>query len=164
MKIKRLPSPIQRMNVPLKSVARTIKEWMNEDDLQLNPDFQRGHVWTPAQQTDYLEWVLVGGQSGLDIWFNHPGWMTDFKGSFVCIDGLQRLTAIMQFLDNKLSPFGHPRSEIEFAYSDYSLFFNVMNMQTRKETLEWYLTFNKKGTPHTQAELNRIQKLVENCP
>lgn len=42
--------------------------------LDMYPDFQRPHVWTAEQQSRYVEYVLKGGMSGLDIYTNCPGW------------------------------------------------------------------------------------------
>lgn len=46
---------------PLPSLVRYIGEEMG---LQLNPEFQRGHVWTEEQQIAWLEYHLRGGKSG----------------------------------------------------------------------------------------------------
>lgn len=52
--------------------------WIREEEetmgLLLNPDFQRGHVWTESQQIAYLEYILRGGKSGRDLYFNNPSW------------------------------------------------------------------------------------------
>ena len=80
--------------------------WVTEHEqnfnLQLNPDFQRGHVWTEEQQIAYIEYLLRGGRSGRDVYFNMPGWMVEFNGKFVCVDGLQRITACLKFMNDKL--------------------------------------------------------------
>ena len=42
--------------------------------LQLNPEFQRGHVWTEEQQIAWVEYYLRGGKSGNTIYLNnHSG-------------------------------------------------------------------------------------------
>lgn len=35
-----------QVNYPLTSLVKYIEEEVNEMGLQLNPEFQRGHVWT----------------------------------------------------------------------------------------------------------------------
>lgn len=53
-------------------------EWLDqrikEEGLQLNPDFQRGHVWTEEQQIKFLEFILQGGKTGRTLYFNDPYW------------------------------------------------------------------------------------------
>ena len=151
-----------QVNMPLKYIKQRIEEWIAEDRLQLNPDFQRGHVWTDEQQVNYIEFLLKGGQSSRVIYFNHPGWMTGFKGDFVCVDGLQRLTAVMRFLGNEIQVFGCYYKDFEgHMPTDLDLLFNVNNLKTKKEVLKWYLEMNTGGTVHTKDELNKVKGMLE---
>ena len=89
-------------------------EWLDqrikEDGLQLNPDFQRGHVWTEEQQIKFLEFILQGGKTGRTLYFNDPYWHSvrpkTGYADFVCVDGLQRITAIQRFMNNEIRVFG----------------------------------------------------------
>ncbi|MFU5648574.1 DUF262 domain-containing protein [Pseudomonas aeruginosa] len=89
------------------------------DGLELNPDFQRGHVWTPAQQVHFIENCLRGvvASSGLLIQFNSPSWNDDASESDLppglqCVDGLQRYTAVTEFVKGNVKPFGFTAKEI----------------------------------------------------
>lgn len=138
--------------------------------LQLNPDFQRGHVWTKAQQSAYLEYFLTGGKSGLTIYFNKPSWQSAGEeprayDDFVCVDGLQRLTALREFVRGETPAFGQLLPEfgqtLRQARNSDSLVFNINNLQTRAEVLNWYLQMNAGGTPHTGTEIARVRALLE---
>ena len=41
-----------------------IENEIKEYNLNMNPNFQRGHVWTEIQQSKYVEFNLKGGKSG----------------------------------------------------------------------------------------------------
>lgn len=142
---------------------RKITEWVNEG-LELCPDFQRGHVWTERQQVAFVEFILKGGKTN-PILFNHSGWMRDFEGEFVCVDGLQRITAIIKFLNNELAVFGgHCRADIEGIDKILQRVFIKMyvnDLKTRKEVIEWYIELNSGGTPHTEEELERVKGLLK---
>ncbi|WP_433752302.1 DUF262 domain-containing protein [Paenibacillus amylolyticus] len=168
MKFKDIEPYIQCNNysvdISLRSLESTIDDYIEEMGLELNPDFQRGHVWTERQQELYIEHLLREGVSGLDIYFNHTNWQnTSGKGDgwFVCVDGLQRLTACLRFLKNQVEAFG-------YLYKDFEdkipmlirLSFHVNNLKTRKEVLEWYLQMNNGGTIHSQDELDRVAELL----
>ncbi len=135
-----------------------------KDDLQLNPDFQRGHVWTEEQQVAFVEFTLRGGTVP-PFRFNHPNWMGSFKGDFVCVDGLQRITAICKFLKNELPVFGgFLRSDIEgidthMRSIDFTI--SVNTLQTKKEVIQWYIELNEGGTPHTKEEIKRVKELMD---
>ena len=50
----------------------SIEDWITRQSvkdscrqiLNLDPDFQRAHVWTETQQIRYIEYILQGGKSG----------------------------------------------------------------------------------------------------
>ena len=60
-------------DVNISRVPRWIKDMEEDMNLQLNPDFQRGHVWTEEQQIAWLEFFLKGGKSGLYTLIVHRG-------------------------------------------------------------------------------------------
>lgn len=171
--IPQLTSPgSYEINVPLMCLVEKITEW-EEEGLQLNPEFQRGHVWSPAQQSEYLEYFLQGGQSGMVLYFNKPGWsrVAPPAGSydeFVCVDGLQRLTALLGFLQNTIPAFGQLYHEfgqpIQKARTGNALRFNVNDLATYDQVLTWYLQMNGGGTPHSAAELARVAALRASLP
>lgn len=155
-----------QVNVFLKDVPYQIKKWQEDEYycLQLNPNFQRGHVWTEQQQISYIEFLLKGGKPARTIYFNKPSWQgyasTEYD-DFVCVDGLQRITAVFGFMNNKIKVFGSYYKEFEDRLpSNAELLFNVNNLQTEKEVLQWYVDMNAGGTPHTNEEIERIKKMI----
>ena len=147
-------------HTPLMSVISWI-EYETSEGLQLNPDFQRGYVWTEQQQISYMEYLLKGGKNAITIYFNMPGWMNNWEGDFVCVDGLQRITAVMKFMKNELPVFGAYYKDFEDKPHHIYLIFNVNNLKTRKEVLQWYIEFNSGGTIHTKEEINKVKKLLK---
>lgn len=130
--------------------------------LDTDPDFQRGHVWTEAQQIAYVEFKLMGGSGSNDLYTNCVGWMNDFQGPFVLVDGKQRLNAALRFIRNEIPAFGHYRKEFVGRIPSHAEFiFHVNNLKTREEVLTWYLEMNSGGTPHTQEELDRVRAMLE---
>lgn len=137
--------------------------------LDLDPEFQRGHVWTEEQQVAYVEFKLRGGSGANELQFNCAGWMNDFRGPFVLVDGKQRLNAVLKFLNGELSIFhwtggkseGWKASEIEGRIPyNVDFIFCVNNLSTMEEVYRWYIELNSGGTPHTQAELDKVKKLI----
>ena len=158
-------SPPYHVNVGLDYLRTWITEHEEELNLQLNPDFQRGHVWTREQQIKYMQFLLRGGNSGREIYFNMPGWMGDFNGEFVCVDGLQRLTACLAFINNEVPVFGTYISEFEdrLRMSNVNLSVHVNNLKTKREVLTWYIEMNESGTIHTKEEINKVKEMLNNC-
>lgn len=103
---------------------------------------------------------MKGGSTNNVLYFNHPGWMNSFKGEFVIVDGLQRLTAILEFLDNKFKVFSSLHSTDINMAGNWGVKFNINNLKTRREVLTWYLEINENATPHTTEEIMRVKELI----
>jgi len=147
---------------------RHLEDWIEKETatarLELVPDFQRGHVWTDAQASRFIEFKLRGGRSGGDLLLNCPGFTTrgNMNGPYVMVDGLQRVTAVRRFLRDEIPAFGRLLSE----YRDrpdrtiYSFHWCVAELETRAEVLRWYLDLNAGGTPHAATEIERVRALL----
>jgi uncharacterized protein with ParB-like and HNH nuclease domain len=148
--------------------AVEIGRMTTEDGLQLNPDFQRGHVWTEAQQIGYVEFLLKGGKTARVVYLNNPNWHNRADGykEFVCVDGLQRITAVTRFVNNEIPAFGHLFNEFEDTprLMQNTMRINVNDLKTRREVLQWYIDFNSGGTVHTDDEINKVRALLEAEP
>jgi hypothetical protein len=160
-------NPSYRVNVEWKYIPETLQRWQDRNDefpLDLDPDFQRAHVWTPEQQTAFIEYCLKGGRSGRDIYFNCVGWQNKYDGPFVIVDGKQRLHAVLQFLDSKVPILGgYYFKDIEGVLPSHEaeLVFHVNDLPTRKDVLQWYLELNTGGTPHTAEEISKAKALLD---
>lgn len=150
-------------------------EWVDkevkESGLVLNPEFQRGHVWTEEQQIKWVEYFLRGGKSGTVIYLNNPFWRGCAKPKsnaytdYVCVDGLQRLTAARRFVNNEIRVFGSYFREYEdkMRVGGNTLKINVNDLKTEKEVLQWYIDINAGGTPHTKEEIDKVRLLLKGC-
>ena len=162
-----------KVHSDLKYLPVQLHRWYNErveQDLDDNrytdfrlpvPDFQRGHVWTDDQQSAFVEHLLRGGDGG-PIRFNHPGWMKNWEGQMEIVDGLQRVTACLRFVDNEVKAFGNYRRDYRDRMRIVScrLELHVNSLPTRAQVLRWYLQLNAGGTPHTQNEIGKVRDML----
>ena len=158
-----------QVNYPIMSLVKYIEEEVDTMGLQLNPDFQRGHVWTEEQQIAWLEYHFRGGKSGNTIYLNNPFWHSvreakdaEYK-DYVCVDGLQRITAAQRFIHNEIKVFGSYYNEFEdgMRILPQMMILNVNDLKTEKEVLQWYVDMNAGGTPHTNEEIERVKKMIK---
>lgn len=152
------------VDIPWRDILRYVEQ-QEKDGLDLNPDFQRGHVWTAEQQIAFVEFKLRGGRTGGELFFNSPGWPGPcVPGQYVIVDGKQRLHAVCCFMAGDIPAFGYKihqfldRDRMRFILS---FRWNVNSLETRREVLTWYLEFNAGGTPHAPEELDRVRALLE---
>ena len=180
MRFRDLPKFTKRPNwvvdVSWRYLEQQIAHFDESHSLEMDPPFQRAHVWTTDQQKAYVEFCLKGGESGRDIYWNCAGWMGSardwYKNPIYLVDGKQRLEAVRKFLRDELRvfdkhmPYNYPiginYSEFEdnLSYTDASFKFHMNDLMTYAEVLKWYLEFNSGGTPHTEDELNKVRIML----
>jgi hypothetical protein len=151
-----------------KGMLAWIDEHVENYGLDLDPDFQRGHVWSKEQQIRYIEFFLKGGRTARVIYLNDPNWVSKeptATGHFVLVDGKQRLQAWRCFLDNKIAVFGsYYREFTDSLRMTQTMKINVNDLKTRREVLQWYLDFNSGGVVHSTKEIAKVQALLEQEP
>ena len=75
---------------------RQIYDMIEHEDIDLSPDFQRNFVWDNTRQSRLIESILL--RIPLPMFY----FSQSDDGLITVVDGLQRLTTIKNFMDNKL--------------------------------------------------------------
>lgn len=81
----------------------TIVSQLNKGNIDLNPKFQRREAWTPPRKSRFIESLVLGLPIPQIILAERK----DKKGTYIVIDGKQRLLSIRQFFskpDDQLFP------------------------------------------------------------
>jgi uncharacterized protein with ParB-like and HNH nuclease domain len=102
---------------------KLIHDMIESGDIDLNPDFQRNFVWDSLQKSRLIESILL--RIPLPMFY----FSEDKEGLITVVDGLQRLTTIKEFMDNK---------------------FSLKGLEYLKDSCEgrYYSEKNKDGTPN----------------
>lgn len=139
--------------------------------LELIPDFQRGHVWSKAQQVHFVENCLRGvvASNGFLIQFNCASWndnvkSLDLPSGLQCVDGLQRYIAITGFVKGEVKPFGLSQDDLkntQFHPSRFYMKVAVHCFTSRADLLAYYITINSGGTQHSAEEIDRVRQLLD---
>jgi hypothetical protein len=172
--VKPLANPRYEVDFAWRYVDKALADFEKDcEGLELNPDFQRGHVWTSEQQQAYIENAMRGvvSSAGMVIQFNCRNWHetrqvkdSDLTNGIQCIDGLQRLTAVRDYAAGKVEPFGMAVHEWKDTNWDihrmqFRLKFAIYDFQYRLDVLDHYLALNAGGTPHPVEEIARVRAL-----
>jgi uncharacterized protein with ParB-like and HNH nuclease domain len=75
--------------------VKLIAEMIDNGDIDFTPDFQRNFVWDSHQKSSLIESILL--RIPLPMFYLAE----DEEGRITVVDGLQRLTTIKDFMDNK---------------------------------------------------------------
>ncbi len=172
--IRPLPNPRYTIDASFRYIEHQLncydKDW---GGLNLDPDFQRGHVWSYEQRVAFMEGIFRGtvGDSQRIIQFNAPHWDDDNHGGDLpneiqIVDGLQRLTTVRMFMAGELAIFGGLKAcDLEGSHyavnrPNYRLQFAIHNFANRADLLRYYLAINSGGTPHSTSEIERVKALL----
>lgn len=176
-------SPAPRAAYKVNMFLNRIEGWLADEEagaklmggtFSLIPDFQRGHVWDEAKQAAYVENYLRGQAPAL-FRFNNvsiTGSSREAGGDIqpydmVCIDGLQRLTALREFMADRLTVFGDIKaSDLRGTVVDpkrtiFNFELEVFAFPWRHELLDYYVALNAGGVVHSPEEIARVKAMSE---
>ena len=153
-----------------------LEDWLSRQSdggtkVDLDPDFQRGHVWDDQKRIAYVEYILRGGNASKSLWWNCRGWSYGDRGpdGLILVDGKQRMEAVRKFLRNDLSIFANLHKG-GYLYKDFTdrldivranFRMHVNELATRAEVLQFYVELNDGGVVHAPEEIRRVRKLIE---
>ena len=144
-------------------LEKTLRSFADAEGLDLDPDFQRAHVWNQTQQERYVEYIMRGGYAGKEIYWNSTTWNGAHNTPVQIVDGKQRLEAVRKFLRGEIQAFGHFYNEYSdraFRLHHARFTFYINGLRTRREVLQWYLDINRGGTQHTEEEIDKVRRLL----
>lgn len=140
--------------------------------VQMNPDFQRGHVWNKDQKVAFIE-AILRGTAPMKVIFNSPSYRASRPDGdlpeydLVCVDGLQRITAVQEFVRGEFRIFDDTMSyedlegtSFSFRRTRFKFDLYIYAFNRRKDLLEFYISINSGGTVHTKEELDRVRALI----
>lgn len=142
----------------------------SRDSLRLNltPDYQRGRVWTDEQASRFVGFLAEGGETP-------PVFVQRWRDTRILdevVDGLQRLTAMLRFGAGEIpmdTPSGERAYLRDFSKDDQQILrgpagirltIQYVSCDTRAQVLELYIRLNRGGTPHTDAEIERVRAML----
>jgi len=152
-----------------------------EVSLDIDPDFQRGHVWDDAQRIAYVEHVLCGGETGKNLLVAHTGKLSHYKTrpdgtvylpDYVLVDGKQRLDAVRRFMRDEFTVFAGVAGKAEgYLWSQLgrslarkiglAFRWRLVVCKDRRDILRLYVMFNAGGTAHSRDEIERVRAMME---
>ena len=133
-------------------------------NLNLNPDYQRDHVWTLEQSGAFVYHIFSGGTTPR-LYITTP----DNYDSHEILDGKQRFTALFGFVEGTI-PLILPSGEhiyrddidpqiLKVQFRRITLPFGIIK-QSRKQAMELYVRLNSAGSVHTKEEIDKVKELL----
>ena len=141
-----------------------VRDWNNNKRLELRPDFQRNEVWSKAAQIMLID-TIIRGIPIPKIYIKSI--MNEGNTYRVVIDGQQRLTAILKFVQNELvlgkpyegeyigKRFNELPDDVQNEILRYKIDINEIFNPTDEEIRDLYSRVNKYTVQLNKQELRR---------
>lgn len=146
----------------LDSIERHVETF----DLDFDPPWQRGHVWTDDQRGNFIGHLLTGGMVP-HIIVREPTFGA--LGKYQVVDGKQRLTSVLRWKENLFPALIDGYDPLWYRDTDHH--WSVQNIRAdyvrvalESELLTLYLRLNSGGTPHTREQLERVRVMRDEAP
>lgn len=128
-------------------------------NFQLEPEYQRdSNQWNESQKIAYVE-NLVRNIAPVEFKFNR-----DKNGDITCIDGLQRISAILSFINGEFFVFGDlslaDLHKTRFSLSRRKLIFKLYTFEEKIDLYNFYLKLNEGGTTHSGEDIEKVKELI----
>jgi len=161
--IQQYPRAHYQVHVSLDYLTEHVRGYADSYGFTVDPEYQRGHVWTMEQRTAYVEHLLMGAETGLEIIVNvenfHSREPNKPQGVAEVLDGKQRITSLLMFMRDEVRAFGRLASEFEGKPRNVHIIWKVVDLNP-VETMRLYVMLNAGGTAHTKEEIERVRALI----
>lgn len=131
------------------------------NELILSPDYQRENVWKTTQQSELIESILMGIPLPIIYLFETK------DGKRQVVDGKQRISAIIDFIDDKLilqnlkilkelngKKFSQLDTKLQGKFEDFQLFFYIIQPPTPERIkYDIFDRVNRGGTQINNQEM-----------
>ena len=120
----------------------------------ITPEFQRSNdKWSKSMQKRFIENLLMGAKTELLLFK-----MSEFEDSKI-IDGLQRTTAIIDFINGDIKPFDYSFDELKEhlrSFPSHNLVIKIYTFDTWEEVGRFYIDMNENIT-HSSDDIKKAK-------
>jgi hypothetical protein len=129
--------------------------------LVLDPDYQRGYVWSDEDKSSLIESIFESRDIGSFILYKRPP--PDYR--LEVIDGKQRISAILDFYTSKFAYKGVYYHQLSFKdrihFERFAATWTEINqVVSRKYLLQVFLHVNVTGVPQDKSHLSHVKSLL----
>jgi len=151
--------------VSLQTIA-WLNSQRNTESLEISPDFQRRAVWMDRERSELLA-TIISGLPFPEIYIQVVTNADTGNQKHVVVDGQQRTTSILMFVDNEVSlPDGHPfngkylkdlSSEEKESFWDYKIVVRSLRKTNIAEIRDLFTRLNTNNITLNDQELKNAR-------
>ena len=138
--------------------VRELVELIDKDRIDLNPSYQRNFIWSPRDQKELIDTIMLGYPLPTLFIYKKP------DGLYEMVDGQQRSKTIYRFIKGEITS-SRKTNRISFdkldnkdQILDYRLPLILIEELVQSESLnEYYVWINKKGVHLNKPEVMKSE-------
>jgi hypothetical protein len=132
--------------------------------VDFSPEYQREYVWSQEDKEKLIDSIFNNITIGLFVFAKRP--YEDYGKMYEVIDGKQRLTALVEFYEDRFHYKGVYYSQLSFRDSNhfrtYGISMGVLSENsTQKEKYAAFLAVNTFGKVMDQSHLDSVKKVYK---
>lgn len=134
-------------------------------NVDFEPDYQRGFVWTLPDKQDLIESIFLEVDIGKFVFRKLP-YAPHPAAHYEIVDGKQRLSALTEFFEGRfawrktLFRDMHPRDRSHFENYAVSVA-DLWEGTTRAQVLEVFVRLNTSGRPQDPEHLDHVKSMLK---
>ena len=137
-----------------------------EEGITLNPSYQRGHVWTEDQKVLLVDSLFNGIDLGKFVFAFNGFDVGPNENLTEIIDGKQRLSAIIEFYEDRFPYKGKLFSQLKWQDRSFFLRYLITYGEskeplTEKQKIEIFLRLNAGGTAQTKEHMDMVREKLK---
>lgn len=156
-----------RFNYQQRDLISLLNMMVREYGIDLEPEYQRGNVWSNLQKYNLIDSVFRNIDIGKFAvikrpWGSNPN-IPDTPKLYEMLDGKQRLTALFEYYTGRFMYKGtyyyelHPRDQSHFKH--YTISYAESSPLTKEQKYRYFLKLNTTGTPVDKNHLKKVKEL-----
>lgn len=125
-----------------------------------NKNLQRGDVWTLSQKQELIKSIILGRNINMPTIIMIRN--NDGSRKIEVIDGKQRITAIIEFMQNKFEVDGYTHKDFGFEFKTNldlkaNIYYSYQDaLITDQQKIELFKLLNFSGTPQDENHINNL--------
>lgn len=130
--------------------------------IELNPEYQRGNVWTLEDKVSLIDSILNEIEIGRMVMMKRP-YSDSRKHMYEVIDGKQRLTTLIEFFEDRFEYNGLKYSELNYLdkhqFNGTQIAIIETDELSTEQVLEFFIRVNTSGRPVDPEHLEKVKAM-----
>lgn len=157
-------SLIENTDIDIRYSQREISSLLNHTyhfGFNLNPDYQRGDVWTLKDKQNLISSIFKNIDIG-KFTFIKPDYIMD---DYEVLDGKQRLTTILEYYEDRFEYSGFKFSDLckkdQRHFRGYNISWGESSGLTKEQKLRYFIKLNTTGKIMSQEHIDKVKEMLK---